>query len=149
MRVFDIPIAAAMMMGVLMVGSALAEPSTNQAPYGHTDETKSPGGVIGISLQLGAERIGEPVILSIGTVHPEGPARRAGLRPGDEVVSVDGTALTGKSYEQVVTMIRGEAGTSVKLGVRAENGLREVSVTRVASDTLPRRPAGSHGNPAR
>ena len=35
-------------------------------------------------------------------------------------MSVDGTAVTGKSYEQVVKMIRGEAGTIVKLGVKGD-----------------------------
>jgi len=62
-------------------------------------------------------------------------------------VTVDSTAVMGKTYEQVVHMIRGEAGTVVKLGVRTENGLRELSVTRVASEKLSRGPVGSHGNP--
>jgi hypothetical protein len=48
----------------------------------------------------------------------------------------------------VVHMIRGEAGTVVKLGVRAESGLRELAVTRVADDKLPKGPTGSHGNTA-
>jgi len=50
---------------------------------------------------------------------------------------VDGTAVAGKSYEQVVKMIRGQAGTVVKLGVKGEGGTRELSITRVASDKLP------------
>jgi hypothetical protein len=44
-------------------------------------------------------------------------------------------------------MIRGETGTSLKLGVKAEEGPRELSITRVASDQLPKRPSGSHGQP--
>ncbi len=64
-------------------------------------------------------------------------------------MSVDGTAVTGKSYEQVVKMIRGEAGTIVKLGVKGEADSREISITRVASDTLSKGPAGSHGSPTR
>ena len=146
MQIPGVHIAAGMMMGLLAVGSALAGQSPSQAPYGSGDDSKSRG-VIGISLQMGAEHVGDPAVLYVGMVHPQGPAHQAGLRHGDEVVSVDGTAVTGKSHEQVVTMIRGEAGTVVKLGVRAENGLRELSVTRVAGDKLPRGPAGSHGNP--
>ena len=64
-------------------------------------------------------------------------------------MTVDGTTVTGKSYEQVVKMIRGEAGTIVKLGVKGETDTREISITRVASDRLPKGPAGSHGSPAR
>jgi C-terminal processing protease CtpA/Prc len=94
---------------------------------------------------VGAERIGDPAILYVGMVHPEGPAHKAGLRHGDEIVSVDGTTVTGKSFEQVVKMIRGEAGTVVKVGVKDEKGLHELSVERVTGDALPKGPAGSHG----
>lgn len=149
MKLFYTRLTAGLVSGLLVIGSALANPSAGQKAYEHGDETKGPGGVIGISLQIRAERIGDPATLFVGRVHPEGPAQQAGLRHGDEVVSVDGIAVTGKSYEQVVGMIRGEAGTGVNLGVRGENGLRELSITRVASDKLPRAPAGSRGNPAR
>ena len=64
-------------------------------------------------------------------------------------MTVDGTAVTGKSYEQVVKMIRGEAGTVVKLGVKGDAGTRELAITRVAGDRLPKGPAGSHGGPAK
>jgi predicted metalloprotease with PDZ domain len=148
MRIGTFHIAAGLLMGLLLTGSALANESSSQVPYGHGTDAKLYQGVIGIALQIGAERIGDPAILYIGMVHPQGPAHQAGLRHGDEVVSVDGTTVTGKSYEQVVHMIRGEAGTVVKLGVRAESGLRELAVTRVAGDKLPKGPAGSHGNPA-
>lgn len=147
MQIPGVHIAAGLIIGLLVVGSALADQSLIQAPYGSGDDSKSRG-VIGISLQVGAEHVGDPAVLYVGMVHPQGPAHQAGLRHGDEIVSVDGTALTGKSYEQVVHMIRGEAGTVVKLGVRAENGLRELSVTRVTGDKLPKGPTGSHGNPA-
>jgi C-terminal processing protease CtpA/Prc len=147
MQIPGIHIAAGLIVGLIAVGSALADQSPSHAPYGSGDDSKSRG-VIGISLHVGAEHVGDPAVLYVGMVHPQGPAHQAGLRHGDEVVSVDGTAVTGKSYEQVVHMIRGEAGTVVKLGVRAESGLRELAVTRVAGDKLPKGPAGSHGSPA-
>jgi C-terminal processing protease CtpA/Prc len=146
MRSTGFHIMAGLMIGLLVAGSAIADQSTNQVPYGHGDDTKLAKGVIGLSLQIGAERIGDPAILYVGMVHPEGPAQQAGLRHGDEVVSVDGTTVKGKRYEEVVGMIRGEAGTAVKVGVNRENGLRELSITRVAGDKLSRGPSGSHGN---
>jgi len=135
-----------------MLGGAdvrAAEGPATQAPYAHGDEAALPNGVVGVSLQVGAERIGDPAVLYVGMVHPEGPAHQAGLAHGDEIVSVDGTATAGKSYEQVVKMIRGTVGTVVKLGVKGEGGMRELSITRVAGDKLPKGPAGSHGNPSR
>ncbi len=143
-------IATGVMMGLLWAGgAAAADQPVNEAPYAHGDEAKLPNGVIGVSLQVGGERVGDPAVLYVGMVRPEGPAQQAGLRHGDEIMSVDGTAVTGKSYEQVVKMIRGEAGTIVKLGVKGEAGTREISITRVASDKLPKGSAGSHGSPTR
>lgn len=149
MRTRSFHIAAGLLMGLLLTGLALADESSSQVPYGHGTDTKMHQGVIGIVLQIGAERIGDPAILYVGMVHPQGPAQQAGLQHGDEIVSVDGTTVTGKSYEQVVHMIRGEVGTVVKLGVRGENGLRELSITRVADDKLPKGTTGPHGSPAR
>jgi C-terminal processing protease CtpA/Prc len=149
MRIKIIHIATGVMMGLLLAGAAVAaDQPMSQTPYAHGDEAKLPNGVIGLSLQVGAERIGDPAVLYVGMVRPEGPAQQAGLRHGDEIMSVDGTAVTGKSYEQVVKMIRGEAGTIVKLGVKGGTDIREISITRVASDRLPKGTAGSHGSPA-
>jgi predicted metalloprotease with PDZ domain len=116
-------------------------------PYG--DEANLPNGVIGVSLHVGAERIGDPALLFVAHVNPEGPAQQAGLRHGDEVVTVNGAAVTGKTYEQVVKMVRGEAGTAVKLGVKGDGGLREMAITRIASEKLYKGEMGSHGGPAR
>jgi predicted metalloprotease with PDZ domain len=113
------------------------------------DEAKLPNGVIGVSLQVGAERIGDPASLYVVHVHPEGPAQQAGLKHGDEVVTVNGASVTGKTYEQVVKMVRGEAGTAVKLGVKGEGGVREIAITRIASESLYKGEKGSHGGPAR
>ena len=149
MRISGVHIAAGLIMGLVITGSVMAGQQTGQAPYAHGDDTRLPNGVIGIALQVGAERIGDPAILYVGMVHPEGPAQQAGLGHGDEIVSVNGLPVKGKRYEEVVGMIRGEPGTAVKVSVKGENGLRELSITRVASDMLPKGPMGKHGSPAR
>ena len=150
MRITSIHIATGVMVGLLLTGAAVAaDQPVIEAPYAHGDEAKLPNGVIGLSLQVGAERVGDPAVLYVGMVLPEGPAQQAGLRHGDEIMSVDGTAVTGKSYEQVVKMIRGEAGTIVKLGIKGDADTREISITRVASDTLQKGPSRSDGSPAR
>jgi S1-C subfamily serine protease len=149
MSIKSIHIATGVMMGLLVAGAAVAaDQLVSEAPYAHGDEAKLPNGVIGLSLHVWAERIGDPAVLSVGMVRPEGPAQQAGLKHGDEITTVDGATVTGKSYEQVVKMIRGEAGTIVKLGVKGGTDIREISITRVASDRLPKGTAGSHGSPA-
>jgi C-terminal processing protease CtpA/Prc len=61
-------------------------------------------------------------------------------------MTVNGTAVSGKSYEQTVKMIRGESGTMVKLGVKGNGGTRDLSIIRMAGDKLPKGPTGSHGS---
>jgi len=111
-----------------------------QATYSSDKDPEMPNGVIGVSLQVGAERVGDPAVLYVGMVHPEGPAHDAGLAHGDEITTVDGTAVSGKSYQELAKMIRGAVGTSVKLGVKGEAGSREVSIPRVPSENLSNGP---------
>jgi len=118
-----------------------------QRSYGN--DANMPKGVIGVSLHVGAERIGDPAALYVARVHPEGPAQHAGLKHGDEVVMVNDAAVTGKTYEQVLMMVRGEAGTEVKLGVKRDGGLREITITRIAGEKLYRAEMGPHGGPTR
>jgi carboxyl-terminal processing protease len=60
-----------------------------------------------------------------------GPAEKAGLRPGDRVVSVDSESLTGMGIEQVVQLVRGQEGSTVRLGVRRGQGEpSEISMVR-------------------
>ncbi|MCS6289897.1 MAG: PDZ domain-containing protein [Nitrospira sp.] len=112
-------------------------------------EATIPDGVIGVSLHVGAERVGEIAVLYVAQVLPDGPAEKAGLKQGDELTTVDGVAVTGKTYEQVALMVRGEPGSAVKLGVKGEGGSREVSVTRVSGQTLYKGQMGSHGGTGR
>ncbi len=121
--------------------------SQTQRSYG--DDANLPKGMIGVSLRVGAERIGDPASLYVAHVHPEGPAQQAGLKHGDEIVTVNGAPVTGKTYEQVIQMVRGEAGTAVKLGVKGDGGLHEIAITRIAGEKLYKGQMGPHGGPAR
>ena len=121
----------------------------SQAQRPHGADADLPNGVIGVSLDVWAERIGDPASLYVNYVIPEGPAQQAGLKHGDEIVTVNGATVSGKTYEQVIKMVRGEAGTAVKLGVKGEGGLREIAITRIAREKLYTGEMGSHGEPAR
>jgi len=45
------------------------------------------------------------------------PAEKAGLRPGDQIVEVDGEDVTRLTQNEIVALVRGPAGTPVLLGI--------------------------------
>ena len=58
------------------------------------------------------------------------PAQKAGIKAGEVIVKVNDEASSDWSVEKVVSKIRGEIGTSVKLTLLSEGRTREVSVVR-------------------
>ncbi len=56
------------------------------------------------------------------------PAEKAGLRPGDVVLAVDGTSVTGWTLDDAVGLIRGEVGTEVTLTIYRPSTGREITV---------------------
>lgn len=57
-------------------------------------------------------------------------AQKAGIKAGEAIVKVNDEASSDWSVEKVVSKIRGEVGTSVKLTLLSGNQTREVSVVR-------------------
>jgi C-terminal peptidase prc len=63
---------------------------------------------------------------------PGGPARKAGARPGDLIVEVDGKSMAGRSLREVVEHVQGEEGTKVSMTVRqpGESKTRRLAMIR-------------------
>lgn len=59
-------------------------------------------------------------------------AFNAGIRAGDQIVSVNGISVLGKRSEEITNLLKGQAGTSVKLGVLklAESSPKEITLKR-------------------
>ncbi len=68
--------------------------------------------------------------LRIETVYEGSPAEKAGLRAGDIIVSADGRRLAGRSEAAATALIKGRAGTKVKLGIRRDDATFTKTVTR-------------------
>ncbi|GLB61154.1 peptidase S41 [Cytobacillus sp. NCCP-133] len=64
------------------------------------------------------------------------PAEKAGLRPNDKVLSVDGKSLQGMSSTEAVMLIRGEKGTKVELAIQRP-GVDEPMNISITRDTIP------------
>ncbi len=79
----------------------------------------------------------------------EGPARRGGLRAGDEITAVNGQSMTGKGLAEIVMAIVGPSGTTVTLTIlRADGpGGRPFDVTLVRGAVASADSAGSAATP--
>ncbi|EIJ83162.1 CtpA [Bacillus methanolicus MGA3] len=64
------------------------------------------------------------------------PAEKAGLKPNDIVLSVDGKSLQGMSSTKAVTLIRGKKGTKVELMIKRP-GIDEPIKMSIVRDTIP------------
>lgn len=58
------------------------------------------------------------------------PAEKAGLLPGDQIISVDGVDVTGMNLDEATALIKGEAGTSVVIGILRDGETYRYSMTR-------------------
>lgn len=101
------------------------------------------GEYVGIGAGVSQER--STGIVRIVRAYEGTPAEEAGLLPGDILVSVDGTEVTGIDLNQVVYKIKGEEGTKAALVIyREEKGQyldieverRKVEIPTVISEML-------------
>lgn len=134
-KMFASLLMALMFLPMAVQGGEMS-PSTTNPHEVYPSASSQAQGIIGVALNVSAHRVGDPARLYIRAIHPEGPAAQVGLAHGDEILAVDGIPLIGKTYQQVVRMIRGEIGQSVKLEVKGNRGVREIDVVRVAETAL-------------
>jgi carboxyl-terminal processing protease len=119
----------------LMVGlkkglvEAAGDPYTT---YLDTEEAKSfteqlNGSFTGIGAELSKQKDDIVVIAPITGF----PAEKAGLKPKDVIIEIDGQDASGLSVDEAVKRIRGEKGTNVKLTViRGEQQKLDFNITR-------------------
>lgn len=93
------------------------------------------------SLGSSFEGIGAEVNMTDGRVtivspYKDSPAEKAGLRPKDKIMTIDGESTEGLDLYDAVLKIRGEKGTVVKLGVQRP-GASEVMTVEVTRDEIP------------
>lgn len=67
----------------------------------------------GVGLTVGPARGGLVVKAAL-----QGPARRAGIRPGDLIVAIDGRRVRALPFQRSLDLIKGKEGTHVSLVVR-------------------------------
>lgn len=81
-------------------------------------------------------RAGTPLVIS---VIDGSPADRAGIRAGDVITSVDGQITARVPIDELADRVRGESGTTVRLGVRRADEVTpiEIAIVRDSVDVPP------------
>ena len=81
-------------------------------------QERTTGDYAGIGLQVDARNGWITVVAPM----PGTPGDRAGIRPGDLLIEVDGLSAAGWTMERAVQALRGPVGTTIDLAVRREGG---------------------------
>jgi carboxyl-terminal processing protease len=95
---------------------------------------RTDGTYSGIGLTVGPASGG----LVVTSAYP-GPAKSAGIEPGDVIVRIDGAIVADKPFESALTLIKGQPGTVVRLRVRRppQKAAFDVEVVRKEIDVPP------------
>jgi carboxyl-terminal processing protease len=91
------------------------------------------GHYAGVGMQVGPRNRKTIVI----NPFPRTPAYRAGIRPGDVILKVDGESTDGMTVADVAKRLRGEKGTSVQITIGRQGREQPLEFT-VVRDEIPR-----------
>lgn len=115
------------------------DPYTDYIPEDEIEDyrTMTTGQYGGIGAVVGS-RMGKTYVIM---PHDNSPAVRAGLKVGDEIIKIDDIDLKNKTYLDVNKLLRGQAGTPVKLTIKryGQDKSIEVPLTRenIKIDNVP------------
>jgi len=127
---------------LLLIGACAAGAQPPRVEIHAGNAGQQPPGFAGIGAVLDLEvdeKTNEQQAI-IRAVIPGTPADRAGLRPGDRVLEIDGEPVEGLTLGEIVERIRGEEGTEVKLTLVREGQAEPVEVGIVRDRILDRPP---------
>lgn len=110
------------------VAKASGDPYTE---YFNTEDSKAfqeelTGSFEGIGAELGKEGANVVIIAPIAG----SPAEKAGIKPKDILVKIDDKTATDITISEAVKLIRGKAGTDVKLTLARDGNKVETTITR-------------------
>ena len=86
------------------------------------------GSYVGIGCYIGQTKDTNEIL--VVSVMEDSPADKAGLKPEDIIIAVDGTDITGFDLDYAMTLVRGAEGTSVVITVKRGDEKIDLPMTR-------------------
>ena len=93
------------------------------------------GNFVGIGIYMVADKDSGRVVVYYPI--PESPAEKAGVKAGDQIISVDGTEYTADDFNTIADYIKGEEGTTVNLEVERNDEKIKFEIKREKINTNP------------
>ncbi|MEO1132410.1 MAG: S41 family peptidase [Cyanobacteria bacterium J06639_1] len=78
-------------------------------------QTSTAGALSGVGLQIALDEAGDRIRVLIPI--EDSPAARAGLQPNDAISTIGDAPTTGMGLDEAAALMRGESGSSVRLGI--------------------------------
>jgi carboxyl-terminal processing protease len=85
---------------------------------------------------IGIEYVIQDKVITIVSPIVGGPAERLGLRPGDQIIQIDGQSAYGLTEDEVMARLRGPKGTKVTVTVRRP-GVKDPFEVTIIRDKIP------------
>lgn len=88
--------------------------------------------IMGVSLDLRYSGVGAKIPEEAGSVTPNGPAARAGIKPGDVIIEIAGKAVD--TADEAIIKVRSlNVGDKIKIKFKREGVTKEVSLVLIAA----------------
>lgn len=88
--------------------------------------------IMGVSLDTRYTGDGAKIPDEVGSVSPGGPADRAGIKPGDIIIEIDGKAVD-TADEAIITVRSRNVGDKIKIKFKRLGATKEVSLVLIAA----------------
>ena len=88
--------------------------------------------IMGVSLDLRYSGVGAKIPVEAGSITPNGPAERAGIKPGDVIIEIAGKAVN--TADEAIIKVRSlNVGDKIKVKFKREGVTKEVSLVLIAA----------------